>query len=196
MLALSDHPPELATERLILRELVLTDARSVADRAGDRRVARYLIAVPSPYPVALATRWIAGRIAWWAQGRGVTLAIAHRDAPDELLGSVSLRQFARDRRAELGYWLGADMWSRGYATEAVGALLDFGFGQLRLERIYAHVLQGNAASCHVVEKLGMTCEGIRRRHVRKGRRLHDVHLYGLLREEWIARRSSNPGVRL
>lgn len=184
MFAIDPAAPMLTTERLVLRELRLEDARAVAERAGDRRVARYLIAVPSPYPLTLATRWIASRIAWWVQGRGVTLAIARRDAPDELLGSVSLRRYVRDRRAELGYWLGAEAWGQGFATEAAGALVDFGFAELGLSRIYAHVLDGNVASCRVLDKLGMINEGIRRQHVRKGKKLVDVVLYGMLREEW------------
>jgi [ribosomal protein S5]-alanine N-acetyltransferase len=184
MLAIDPGPPTLTTDRLVLRELRLDDARAVAERAGDKRVARYLIAVPSPYPVTLATRWIAGRIAWWNQGRGVTLAIARREAPGELLGSVSLRRYVRDRRAELGYWLGADAWGQGVATEAAGALVDFGFAELGLSRIYAHVLEGNAASCRVLDKLGMINEGIRRQHVRKGKKLLDVVLFGMLRDEW------------
>ena len=178
------RPPLLLTPRLALRELRSTDAAAVATRAGDRRVARYLIAVPSPYPVSLAGRWISARIAWWAQGRGVTLAITTRDAPDALLGSVSLRRYARDQRAELGYWLGADSWGRGFATEAAHALVEFGFRELGLSRIYAQVLEGNAVSCRVLEKLGMLEEGVRRKHVRKGRRLRDVTLYGMLASEY------------
>lgn len=176
--------PVLTTEQLLLRELRPDDARAVAIRAGDRRVAKYLIAVPTPYPVSLAMRWIAGRVSWWPQGRGITLAITRRSEPDELLGSVSLRRFSRDRRAELGYWLGADAWGHGYATEAAIALVDFGFHEMGLQRIYAQVLAGNTASCRVLEKLGMLSEGIRRRHIRKGKTLHDVMLYGILRDEW------------
>jgi len=179
--------PLIVTDRLMLRELRLDDARAVAQRAGDRRVARFLIAVPSPYPVTLATRWVAGRIAWWPQGRGLTLAIARRTAPDALLGSVSLRRFVRDRRAELGYWMGADDWGDGLTTEAASALVDYGFRELGLARIYAQVMRGNAASCRVLEKLGMLDEGVRRQHVKKGKKLHDVLLYGLLREEWAER---------
>jgi RimJ/RimL family protein N-acetyltransferase len=178
------RPPVLITQRLLLRELRLTDAPAVAAGAGDERVAQFLIEVPSPYPVALARRWVNGRIAWWELGRGVTLAITRRDAPDALLGTVSLRHHARDRRAELGYWLVAAAWSRGYATEAAAAAVDFGFRQLALARIYAQVLVGNDASIRVLDKLGMGHEGTKRRHIRKGRRLHDVLFYGLLREEW------------
>ena len=178
------RPPVLVTEWLMLRELRLADAAAVAGGAGDPGVAQFLIEVPSPYPVALARRWIGGRIAWWELGRGVTFAIARRDAPDALLGTVSLRRHARDRRAELGYWLAAGAWGRGYATEAVTAAVDFGFRQLALVRIYAQVIVGNGASMRVLEKLGMTNEGTKRRHLRKGRQLHDVMFYGLLREEW------------
>jgi RimJ/RimL family protein N-acetyltransferase len=180
--------PLLVTNRLVLRELRPGDAGAIAVRAGDRRVARYLLAVPSPYPVTLASRWIASRIAWWPQGRGVTLAIATRDAPDALLGSVSLRRYVRDRRAELGYWLGVESWGQGYATEAVTAIVELGFRDLGLGRIYAQVLDGNTASCRVLDKLGMIEEGVRRRHVRKGRQLRDVRLYGILDDEWRARR--------
>src|SRR5262249_39131367 len=121
------------------------------------------------------------------QGRGLTAAIARRDAPGLLIGSVSLRRHQRDRRAELGYWLTADAWGQGIATEAAGALVDFGFADLGLARIYAQVLTDNTASRRVLEKLGMLDEGIRRQHVRKGRRLHDVAMFGLLREEWLER---------
>jgi [ribosomal protein S5]-alanine N-acetyltransferase len=188
MISLSDRPaPRLVTERLVLRALDLDDAPAISERAGDRRVARFLMAVPSPYPVSLATRWIMARIAWWPQQRGVTLAITRREAPEQLLGSVSLRRYARDQRAELGYWLGADAWGQGYATEAADALVDFGFRELQLRRIYAQVLEGNQASCRVLEKVGMLSEGIRRSHVRRGKRLHDVSLFGVLRQEWRER---------
>lgn len=178
--------PLLVTPRLLLRALDLADAPAVAERAGDRRVARFLLAVPTPYPVPLAQRWILARIAWWAQRRGVTLAVTRRGQPRELLGSVSLR-CSRDGRAELGYWLGHEVWGQGYATEACEAVLELGFRDLRLDRIWAQVIVGNDASCRVLAKLGMTDEGIVRAHVRKGRRLHDVTMFGMSRTEWRAR---------
>jgi [ribosomal protein S5]-alanine N-acetyltransferase len=191
MIAIDDRPrpPLIVTPRLALRELRSADAHAVAEHAGDKRVARFLLAVPTPYPVALAARWISGRIGWWAQGRGLTLAIVRRDAPDALIGSASLRCYPRARRAELGYWLAAASWGRGYATEAATALVDYGFRELALARVYAEVLEGNTASCHVLDKLGMKFEGVRRRHVRKAGTLRDVTLYGLLFDEWRARRN-------
>jgi ribosomal-protein-alanine N-acetyltransferase len=181
------RPPDLATPRLVLRELRLTDAASVAAGAGDRRVAQHLIQVPSPYPIALARRWVIHRIGWWELGRGVTFAITLADEPDMLLGTVSLRHYARDRRAELGYWLAAPAWGHGFATEAARAAVDFGFRDLGLARVYAQVIADNRASLGVLDKLGMVNEGVKRQHVSKARRLHDVAIYGLLRDEWSRR---------
>jgi ribosomal-protein-alanine N-acetyltransferase len=186
-LSVPDRPPQLVTERLVLRELRLSDAAAVASGAGDRRVARYLIQVPSPYPISLARHWVEHRMEWWSLGRGITFAVTLAGEPDDLLGTVSLRRYVRDRRAELGYWLAAPMWRQGFATEAARAVIDFGFRELGLARVYAQVLAGNRASRAVLDKLGMLNEGIKRQHVNKARRLHDVVLYGLLRDEWLRR---------
>lgn len=181
------RPPEVVTERLVLRELRASDAAAVAAGAGDKRVAQHLIQVPSPYPIALARRWVIHRIEWWNLGRGVTFAVTLPDDPDMLLGTVSLRCYVRDRRAELGYWLAQPAWGHGFATEAAQGAVDFGFRELGLARVYAQVLAGNRASLGVLDKLGMVNEGIKRQHVNKARRLHDVVLYGLLRDEWSRR---------
>lgn len=63
---------------------------------------------------------------------------------------------------ELGYTLGAARWGRGYATEAARACLDVGFRELALDEILAVADPANAASVHVLDKLGMVAAG--RRH--------------------------------
>lgn len=191
MIEASVRSPRIATARLLLRELWFNDARAVARSVGDRRVARQLVHVPSPYTTSLARRWIRSRVEWWPLGRGVALAITARDEPAILLGAVSLRTRRRPREsarspgaAELGYWLAPAAWGRGYATEATAALVEFGFRTLGLARIDAQVFTGNTASMRVLEKLGMTREGILPQHLRSGGRLHDVVCYGLSRAAW------------
>nr|HEX4314178.1 GNAT family protein [Kofleriaceae bacterium] len=181
------RPPLVATDRLVLRELRVADAAGVAAGAGDPRVAKFLVQVPSPYPVALAKRWVTSRIAWWYEARGATLAIATRDDPNAMIGTASLRRSPSNRRAELGYWLAAGAWGRGYATEACRAMLELGFGQLGLVRVFAHVIAGNGASCRVLDKLGMVCEGVQRSHIRKDGERRDLVMYGLLKDEWTTR---------
>jgi RimJ/RimL family protein N-acetyltransferase len=187
----ASRPPLLATSRLVLRELAAADAPAIARGAGDPRVAQFLLAVPVPYPVALAQRWITARRAWWARGRGVTLAIARRDRPAALLGTVSLQRAVGARRAELGYWLAAPAWGRGYATEAAAALIDYGFRELGLARIDASVFTDNAASAHVLGKLGMVA---RPAGAARGRRAaRALARYSLRRDDWTR---DAPGARL
>lgn len=182
--------PTLQTERLGLRPLRATDAPAIAAQAGDRRVARNLADVPTPFPVELAAAWIAARVDRWARGGGPTYAIVEREAGPALIGTVSMRQVPRDRRAELGYWLGHASWGRGFASEAVLRMLQWAFVESNLHRVYAQVIASNQRSLRVLEKAGMQLEGTRRGHLRKGRVFLDVHQYGVLRDEWLLLRST------
>ena len=86
-------------------------------------------------------------------------------------------------RAELGYWIGVPFWNRGYATEAAEAVIKFGFEELGLNRIEAEHFTRNPASWRVMEKLGMTLEGVRRQHVLKEDELEDLALYAVLHSD-------------
>ncbi len=180
--------PLLRTPRLLLRGLRPSDAPAVAEGSGDIRVAQFLTDVPTPYPVEMAAQWIMRRIERGAIGRGPTLAITHADEGPygHTLGTVALRIHKRDQRAELGYWLCADAWGQGIATEATHALTAWGFGT-GLAKIYARVIAGNAASVRVLTKIGMRQEGLLRNHLRKGNKLLDVLEFGVLATEWAQR---------
>jgi RimJ/RimL family protein N-acetyltransferase len=84
----------------------------------------------------------------------------------------------------MGYWIGKPFWNNGYCTEAARAVVEYGFGPLGLERIYANYLARNPASGRVLHKLGMTEEGHLRRHRRKFGRYEDLIVCGLLKSEW------------
>jgi len=71
-----------------------------------------------------------------------------------------------------------------YATEAARALLTFGFGQLRLHRIFATCDPANTASARVLEKIGMQREGLLREHEWVKGRWRDSFLYAILDHEW------------
>lgn len=181
------QPPTLHCARLVLRPLRSDDAPAVARLAGDRRVARQLADVPSPFPLAMAARWVEARIDRWARGGGPTYALVERGREQELIGSLSLRSMPRDLRAELGYWLAHSHWGQGLASEAVQRALRWAFVEAELHRVYAQVIAQNRRSRRVLEKAGMAHEGTRREHLRKGRRFVDVEQYGILRSEWLTR---------
>ena len=104
-----------------------------------------------------------------------------------LCGVVILRGA---EEGEIWYLVRPESWGKGIATEAARHLLDLGFGELGLHRIWATCLPENPASARVLEKVGMRKEGF----LAKNLKIHGVwrssFLYAMLAEEW-SRASSN-----
>ncbi|BET67985.1 GNAT family protein [Opitutales bacterium ASA1] len=175
--------PTLLTARLQLRPFADSDASTVERLAGDLRIAATTATIPHPYPPGTAAAWIVTHEAAWNLGRGLTLAIVERDG-GTVVGAVGLNITPEHRSAELGYWIGAEVWGRGIATEAARALVDHGFGALDLHRVHAHHFARNTASGRVLEKVGMRPEGLRREAFLKWERFEDVREWGMLRSDW------------
>jgi RimJ/RimL family protein N-acetyltransferase len=106
----------------------------------------------------------------------------------EMLGLVGLEACSRAHAsADLTFLLKVPFWGQGYATEAAGAVVWFGFKRLKLNRICATLLVRNTASARVLGKLGMTREGVMREAARRGDKFEDLVMVSLLRQEWAAR---------
>jgi [ribosomal protein S5]-alanine N-acetyltransferase len=182
----ADAPiPVLRTERLVLRPFELRDAPDVERLAGAREVADTTLTIPHPYPTGGGAMWIATHGPAWTARTIATYAVADR-ATDALLGAAGIMLSMPHSRGELGYWIGMPYWNRGYCTEAVRALMAFGFQSLGLHRLEARHFTRNPASGRVMQKLGMTLEGIHRDAFQRWDRFEDVAMYGILRDEWIA----------
>src|SRR5215212_1807613 len=128
--------PTLPTSRLLLRPFAPADARDVQRLAGEHAVASTTLNIPHPYEDGMAEAWIATHPVAFDEGVWATFAITARDG-GTLLGAAGLTIRARHARAEMGYWVGRPYWGRGYATEAAGALLAYGFDALDLNRVQA-----------------------------------------------------------
>jgi RimJ/RimL family protein N-acetyltransferase len=87
------------------------------------------------------------------------------------------------RIAEIGYGINSDFQGLGYMTEAVQAVLNFGFGELALHRIWATTDVENVASCRVLEKVGMVQEGLLRQDKLVRGQWRDSFLYAVLEGE-------------
>lgn len=92
------------------------------------------------------------------------------------------------RRAEIGYWLGAAWQGRGLMTRSCAALIEYGFSQLGIYRIQIACAENNRASRKLPERLGFTLEGLLRGREWVGERPLDHAIYGLLLPEWQAGR--------
>jgi RimJ/RimL family protein N-acetyltransferase len=175
--------PTLATRRLRLRPFRPDDASVVQRLVGDPAVASTTLNIPHPYLDGMAESWIAGHAATFSAGEAAVYAV-ELAATNELVGAVALRIVPEHAKAEVGYWVGKPFWGRGYCSEAVDRLLQYGFEDRGLHRIYAHHLTRNPASGRVMQKVGMQHEGKLRGHVRKWGIFEDIELYGILKEDW------------
>ncbi|CAE6752307.1 MAG: GNAT family N-acetyltransferase [Nitrospira sp.] len=185
----SDHM--IRTERLLLRPFQTTDAEAMHHLAGTRAVAAGTF-LPHPMDRQAALSWITERVEEQAAGRGVTFAITLAES-GQVIGAIGMELVVAHEQGRLSYWLGRPYWNRGYGTEAVTALVGYGFNSLKLHRIYAPHFHTNPASGRVLQKVGMTHEGrLREHYLRFGQRI-DVELYGMLREEFLTKQADKKG---
>ncbi len=173
----------METTRLRLRPFTPEDAPEVERMAGERRVSEMTLNIPHPYPTGLAAQWIASHATAAADGTFYTFAVEQK-ANGLLLGGIAITPSARFRRAEIGYWLGIEHWNNGYTTEAARRIVAFGFEQLGLVRIQATCYPRNPASAKVMQKIGMTYEGLLRGYVYKDGIQEDIAMYAMLRSDW------------
>jgi RimJ/RimL family protein N-acetyltransferase len=176
-------PVELFTPRLRLRWMEAGDAEAHYAVFADPEVARYWSS--GPWTALDQSRdHIAATQAAYADGSGMRLGIELRES-GALIGNASLHHFVDgSRRCELGYALARTHWGCGYASEALRALLAYGFTALDLNRVEADIDPRNTASARVLEKLGFRKEGFMpERWIVQGEPA-DTVFYGLLRRHW------------
>jgi ribosomal-protein-alanine N-acetyltransferase len=175
--------PTLTTERLTLRELLLSDAPDLLVFRGDPRVQRYN--GPVLRDIGEVQALIAELHAEYAARKGICWAVTLRER-DTVLGLFGFHDWdAYHRRAEIGYDLAHAYWGRGIGSEAVRAIVRFGFERMDLNRIYASTIADNHESVRLLEKVGFQREGTRRQHSwEEDGTFHDSAIYGLLRHEY------------
>jgi len=172
----------LSTERLVLRDFTLADAPDIKRLINTREVALNTLRIPYPYPDGEAERWISTH-SDDGEKHDHIFAVTLREG-NEFIGTVGLHVKPDHDMAEIGYWIGVPYWGHGYATEAAGAVMRFGFETLSLNRIYAMHFARNPASGRVLQKLGMRHEGTLRQHIKKWDEYVDLECYGIVRAEF------------
>jgi RimJ/RimL family protein N-acetyltransferase len=182
--------PTLETERLLLRPLEFGDAPRIQALASDRQIAATTLNIPYPYPEGGAEMWIQQVLEHRARGDADCTFGILRKTDNVLMGAVGIHPYPSGFRAELGYWIGVDYWGQGYMTEAVRRVIQYGFEELGLHRIDAWHFMHNPASGRVMQKAGMTFEGIMRQHYFKWDEFVDIGGYSILRAEFEGQKTS------
>ncbi len=184
---------ELATARLLLRQWREVDLEPFAALNRDTEVMRY-------FPAVL-TRAQSGALAEKAGGliaqQGWGLWAVELVSSGSFIGYVGLAEPGFKAHftpaVEVGWRLGREYWRHGYATEAAGAALSFGFGQLGLGEIVSFTTASNTRSQRVMDRLGMThdpaddfdhpaVDGPLRRHVLF--RISGEHWHGIQEKQY------------
>lgn len=175
--------PVLETARLILRAPRLGDAKAIAALANDRQIAENTARIPHPYRPSDAKDWIAG---------------ANRNPDEEqyvitlangaLIGACGL-ELREGPVPAIGYWLGQPSWGKGYATEAVRALIDHAFVDLEHEALLASARVTNPASRRVLEKCGFQWTGVGLCRIRAIHSSAPVDRFRLERGIWASLKS-------
>ena len=177
-------PPILETARLRLRPVKTSDAPSIGKFAGAREIADTMISIPHPYPPEEAKQYVARQQAEQKEGHAVAFTI--RQKSDGLFcGLIEVRTIDHEHlTGELSFWLAVEWWGHGYMSEAIPAVVQYGFEDLGLNRLYAFHMMRNPACGRLLQKSGFKQEGVLRQCVQKWGQFEDVALQAILKKEW------------
>jgi [ribosomal protein S5]-alanine N-acetyltransferase len=173
----------LSTERLILREFEKQDFPSVHEYASDPEVVKFM---PwGPNSPSETRRFIENAIQNQVKKPRTSYELAIILNNDLIGGCGITIHSMSDKRGEIGYCIRRGQWGRGLGTETATKLIEFGFKELQLHRIIAKCDTSNHASYKVMEKKGMTKEGVLREEKHIHGEWRDSYLYSILEYEWI-----------
>lgn len=177
--------PPIRGELVYLRPAERDDIDAFVRWFADEEVTRNL-AVRAPFSKAMEEQWFTGMLE--RQGKDAYHFVICLLADERPIGTAGFHQVNyEDGHASFGISIGEKgEWSKGYGTDALRAICDFGFGELRLERIELDVYEPNARARRSYEKAGFVTEGILRHAHYSDGRFQDVVRMALLRGEWEA----------
>ena len=149
--------PTLQTPRLLLREIMPSDAEALFRMRSDERVMRYL-GRPMQTEVSEAAQLIDNIRHNFAENEALTWAISLQDN-STLIGTIGFwKMHKAHHRTEIGYALNADYWGRGIMDEAMTAAIEYCFKVLNFHSIEANTAPENVASGRILEKHGFVQE--------------------------------------
>jgi len=166
-------------KKITLREIVKSDAQSIARYAADEEISKYTL-IPYPYSIQDAFDFLELIAEEKKQKSSLHLGL---DYKNHVVGMIGLNIINHQhKRAELGYWLGKDFWQMKLMSEAIRLFTYFCFEHEKLERIYAYVNPDNISSWKILESCGFEREGLLTKHFRKNDKQYDCYIYGLTKE--------------
>lgn len=175
------------TERLVLRQSLLSDADAAYERRRLPEVGRYQD-WEMPYERAQADKGMAKLVTMDGpvDGQGWSVTVVDAAVPDRILGDLYVGIKWGGRSAEIGFTFHPDHWGQGYASEAAQAIVRYLFLDFGVSRVEASLHPDNPASARVLEACGMTFEGLTRESFWVGEECSGNMFYGMTRADWDA----------
>jgi ribosomal-protein-alanine N-acetyltransferase len=176
-----ETPPIIETERLVLRRMMNYDAPALHAMLSDPETMRFW-STPPHATLAETEAWVADGVAAMARGDGVDFVVLEND---RLIGRVAFWM-----GNEIGFLFSRAVWGKGYAQEAMAAVLRHGFEQLGFKTVRADVDPGNARSLKLLERVGFQRTGYAERTFKIGETWVDSVYLELSAADFPPRRSS------
>ena len=178
--------PTLKTKRLILRKISLNDYRDMYEYAHQACVTKYLL-WHEHESEQHTYEYIKSVISAYKKGDFFDWAVTLTDS-GKMIGTCGFTSFDFEHgRVEVGYVLNPEYWNRGIGTEAVGAVIEFAFNEFDANRVEAHFIEGNNASLRVMEKCGMTFEGIHRQYMLVKGEYKNIGFAAITRDQFLSK---------
>lgn len=170
----------LTTERLLLRRFRETDWKDLLEVRGNPNVVKYLdttLLVTQGDALLLMEKYND-----WNDGMKYAIELS---SERKVIGGIGVFHInAKHRFGTIGYDINEKYWRKGFATEALTALINYCFGEKGLNRLEAHVHVENHPSQRLLEKLGFQREGLQRENFLIDGRFYNCYLYALIKSEW------------
>ena len=175
--------PVFNSERLLFRLPTVTDAAQVFRLRTEPETMKYLDKHPMKNEEE-ALALINNMLSSIDKNEGITWAIALPSNPELLIGTIGFWRIEKFHyRAEIGYMLLPEYFNKGYMTEAIRRVADFGFNEMNLHSIEANINPANAASAAILLKTGFVKEAYFKENYFFDGRFIDSEIYSLLRSQ-------------
>lgn len=150
--------PQIETDRLLLRQIIKADAAELLSLRSSEKVMQFIDKERSK--TILEAEELIQRIENDLNNTdGITWCISLKEKPETLIGTIGFWRIIKQHyRAEIGYMIHPGYWGKGFMKEAVQTVIDFGFSNIKLHSIEAHINPGNAASAALLETMGFVRE--------------------------------------
>jgi ribosomal-protein-alanine N-acetyltransferase len=177
--------PTFETKNLVLRKIEPKDARDLFSFLSDEAVCRYLTNNIFKN-IVQAQRSINGMQQFFDSKQKIRWGIAQKE-DNRIIGYCGYFYFDETNLSgEINYCLAKENWGQGIMSEAIDAVIRFGFEKIGLNRVEAKTNPKNPASFRVLEKVGFKRDGLLREGLLKNGVFHDLYLYSILKKEYLA----------